>query len=139
MQLKPPREELNMNEIQYKDLNVKLLCIFFPEYKDKILQLDSDVGNDLPHVLYGNFFNPLIKSVLKNHTKSNIIMANRIFDFYEELAISNDDEVRNLLQVTLLENLWDDYDIYIAASKYMRVETQNINKEINSYLSPPAR
>lgn len=126
-----------MNEILYKDLNAKLLCDFFPEYKDLIINIDLELGDGVPHALYGNFFNPLIKSILKKHTNTNVITANKIFEFYEYLASSNDDDVKNLLQVTLLEYLWDDYDVYSAAIKFMGFNTKIVNEEIKKYLSQP--
>lgn len=127
-----------MNEISYKNLNAKLLCDFFPEYKELICGIDSGLGENLPHCLYGNFFNPLIKSLLKNSTKANIEAAKKIFEFYEILAGSGDDEVKNLLQVTLLEYLWDDRSIYLSAVKYMGCNTKIINEEIGKYLLQPA-
>ncbi len=126
-----------MNDIMYKDLDAKLLCEFFPEYQDEIYDIDMELGGGVPHSLYGNFLNPLIKKVLKNSTNTNDIVANKIFGFYEKLAKSNDEEVRNLLQVTLLEYLWDDYDLYSGAIKYMGINTKSINEEIKKYLFPP--
>lgn len=128
-----------MSEILYKDLKPKLLYEFFPEYKDTILKIALELGDDLPHALFGNFFNPLIKKILKNYTNTNMALANRIFAFYEKLAASNDEEVKNLLQVTLLEYLWDDYDVYLVANKCMGVNTKRINEEIKKYLYPPVQ
>lgn len=128
-----------MSEILYKDLKSKLLYEFFPEYKDTILKIALELGDDLPHALFGNFFNPLIKKILKNYTNTNMALANRIFAFYEKLAASNDEEVKNLLQVTLLEYLWDDYDVYLVANKCMGVNTKRINEEIKKYLYPPVQ
>lgn len=126
-----------MNEILYKDLNAKLLYDFFPEYKDLIYNIDIELGDNVPHSLYGNFFNPLIKNILKNTTNTNVTTAKKIFEFYEHLARSNDNDVKNLLQVTLLEYLWDDYDVYSAAIKFMGINTKILNEEINKYLSQP--
>lgn len=126
-----------MNEILYKDLNAKLLYDFFPEYRDLIYNIDIELGDDVPHSLYGNFFNPLIKNILKKTTNTNVTTAKKIFEFYEHLARSNDNDVKNLLQVTLLEYLWDDYDVYSAAIKFMGINTKILNEEINKYLSQP--
>lgn len=128
-----------MSKIFYKDLKPELLYEFFPEYKDTILKIASELGDDLPHALFGNFFNPLIKNILKNCTNTNMALANKIFAFYEKLAASNDEEVRNLLQVTLLEYLWDDYDVYLVANKCMGINTKKINEEIKKYLYPPVQ
>ena len=35
-------------------------------------------------------------------------MLHRIFGKYEDLAVTGDKEIQNLLQVTLLEYLWDE-------------------------------
>jgi hypothetical protein len=45
--------------------------------------------------------------------------------------------VRNLLQVTLLEALWDEKNTQEKARKYMQVATKQTNKLIGDYLKLP--
>ena len=59
---------------------------------------------------------------------------NIVFEFYEKLAVCEDEEVKNLLQVTLLENLMDNKELYKKAEKYMRTNTKSICKLIEQYL-----
>ena len=89
------------------------------------------------HVLYGNVLNPYVTELLKTPNESDEIR--KIFSFYEELAISDDEEVRNLLQVTLLECLWDDFIVFDRAISYMLPETKKINEIIGAYLNKPNR
>lgn len=128
-----------MNGITYSGLTAELLCKYFPEYKDRIRGLETELGDGIPHCLFGNFLNPLTVNILQELTEENIVTARKIFDLYELLASSSDEEVRDLLQVTLLENLWDNYDVYSAAVKFMGDNTRLINKEIGKYLSEPEK
>lgn len=91
--------------------------------------------NPGPHVLYENVLNPYVKELLDNEENDEALQ--RIFKFYEDLAQSNDQEVKNLLQVTLLEVLWDDSIIYGKAYKYMLPATRQINDLIGEYFKLP--
>ena len=53
------------------------------------------------------------------------------------MAKYGDEGVKNLLQVTLLEYLWDDYTIYTRSLEMMGNYTLEINKEILDYLYLP--
>ena len=125
------------DEIHYSDLNVSFLCEFFPELENEIRNIDSEL--ELPHCLLGDIFNPLIVRLLRSPSKDDTLLAGRIFEFYERLAESGDEETKNLLQVTLLEYLWDDCEVYSRAVEMMREGTQLINQNIGSYLRKPTK
>ena len=91
---------------------------------------------DIPtHCFLGDILNNYISTLLRESNDKQQI--EKIFEFYEELACSDDMQVRNLLQVTLLEYLWDEKVIYENALKYMLPKTRAINNEITSYLRKP--
>lgn len=123
-----------MKKINYSDLTSDYLCSAFSELENDIKSIDNA---DLPHCLFGDLFNPLLTGILKRPDYSENLLVKKIFDFYEQLAEYGDDEVKNLLQVTLLEYLWDDLTVYTRAVKMMGRYTLSINKEIEKYLYYP--
>ena len=126
-----------MKKINYSDLTPNYLCSVFGEFEKNIKDIALE-NADLPHCLFGYFFNPLLVKILKSPDYSENPLAAKIFDFYEQLAEYGDDEVKNLLQVTLLEYLWDDHTVYTRAIEMMGECTKLINKEIEKYLSFPS-
>ena len=122
--------------MEYKELN-DVLRKRFPSLKT-IIDAEMDTFECYipgPHVLYGNVLNPYISGLLRMPNKSDEI--SNVFLFYEELAQSDDSEVRNLLQATLLEYLWDEHIIFCRAIKHMLPETKKINESIGTYLKKP--
>jgi hypothetical protein len=118
----------NMKEILIaKFPQLKEKCTGWPEHFDYI----SESG---PHVVYGDLLNSYVADLLREN--KDIETIKKVFDFYEEMAICEDNRVRNVLQVTLLEYLWDEKTTYENALKYMGNETAKINKEI-WYLTIP--
>ena len=120
--------EANMH-LNYSNY-IAVLQSKFPE-----LDWSSDTTKemlDLPYILLGYIFIPFIKESLLKNVRSNI---KRIFDFLEEMAMSDDEEVRNILQVGILEALWDDAHIFCLAQKNMRSRTSIINHNIVNFQS----
>ena len=89
---------------------------------------------DLPYIIFGLVFVPFIKENILNNNQEEII---RIFDFLEDMACSQDENVRDLLQVGILEALWEDANIFHRAVKNMHNKTLEINQSIGSYLRYP--
>lgn len=56
---------------------------------------------------------------------------------YEDMAANGDDEVKSLLEVSLLEYLWDEKKTYEKAMKLMGECTREIWNDIGSYLNEP--
>lgn len=125
--------------ISYDMMNVAFLKSRFPELQGRIDVVKASWGEEPipPHCLFGDVFDAYLVSLLKENTETEEIR--KIFDFYEELAEFGDEEVRNLLQVTLLEYLWDDAVVYWNARSYMGEETLAINEQIGAYLTESAK
>lgn len=128
--------ETVMYEITYSMLNAELLCLKLPELKSAIIEEDEYLGQNLPHSLFGNILNPTVTRLIKDERCEKKLLT-KIFCFYEELAKYGDDDVVDLLQVTLLEYLWDDYITYSESVKLMGEFTRDINDRIASYLIKP--
>ncbi|MBD5160313.1 MAG: hypothetical protein HDT23_08765 [Ruminococcus sp.] len=105
----------------------------------KIIAENEWSGENLPHCLFGNILNPLVTGLLKQEDYRNNNLLERIFRMYEELAEYGDTETKNLLQVTLLEYLWDEYIIYSRSYELMGQNTRIINGYISDYLNIPEK
>ncbi len=125
--------------ITYEEMTPHLILKYFPELKTKA---EEEIAfwkpENIPaHCLFGNVFNSYLTALL--HEYRDLEMICRIFDFYEYLAGEGDEKVKNLLQVTLLEYLWDCAHIYHRAVFHMGENTRKINADIASYLTMPLK
>ena len=123
--------------LTYEEMTPHLIMAHFPELK---MEAEEEIAfwspeTVPPQCLFGNLFNQYLTALL--HEYRDLKMICRIFDFYEYLADEGDENVKNLLQVTLLEYLWDDPHIYKTAVSHMGESTRKINAEIASYLAIP--
>lgn len=123
--------------INYSSLDCDFLCGRFPELTEKITAENEWLGENLPHCLFGNVLNPLVAGLLKQDDYKTNPVLERVFRMYEDLAEYGDTETKNLLQVTLLEYLWDEYTTYSRALELMGEHTRIINKDIINYLKVP--
>ena len=94
-------------------------------------------GEFLPHVIFGNVFNQLTVSLLKRDDYLTNKTLNRIFYMYEEMSSKGDDETQNLVQVTLLEYLWDERTTYDRALELIGDHTRELWNNIYAYISIP--
>ena len=124
--------------MRYYDMN-KILMTKFPELLYLYEKQFVFWGDDAPpqHCFFGAVLNEYLSTLLYENTDQQMI--SRIFAFYEEMALSDDIEIRNMLQVTLLEYLWDDFVVFTNAMVYMLPETKRINEMIGEYLKKPAQ
>ena len=125
--------------LAYKEMTPGLILKNFPELKTKAEEEIAfwESENVPQHCLFGNIFNEYLSGLLLAY--QDLKMICRIFDFYEYLADEGDEKVINLLQVTLLEYLWDDARIYDKAVSHMGEKTRKINAKIASYLAVPSQ
>ena len=125
--------------MKFKEMS-DLLGVYFPNLK-QVINAASDEEKEYyeigSYILYGEVFNPYIRQLLLEDENSDEI--EQVFSFLEEMATCEDQEVRNLLQVEILEFLWDEYETYEKAIKYMLPETKNINKKIENYFFIPLK
>ncbi len=122
--------------IEYSKLNEEFIIKRFPELKEQVEEEMSGLGF-LPHVIFGNVFNQLTVSLLKQDDYLINKTISRIFDMYEELSSNGDDETQNLVQVTLLEYLWDEKTTYDRALELIGEHTKELWNYIYNYLCIP--
>ena len=95
-----------------------------------------------------NKFNTAEKMEHKNFSRDVFLLVDesqddikieKIFAFLEDMAVSEDQEVRNLLQVTVLEYLRSWYLLQSRSEKLMLPETKKLFDCVKSYLQEPAQ
>ena len=122
--------------IRYTDLNEKFITDRFPELTELVSIETEGFDEFLPHVVFANVFNGLAVSFMKLDSYKQSDTLKRIFDMYEELASQGDEDTRDLVQVTLLEYLWDESITYERAKELMGENTQELWAQID-YLKAP--
>lgn len=123
--------------IEYSSLNEDFIIKKFPELKQQVLEEMDGFNEFLPHVIFGNVFNQLLVNLLKQHDYLNSNLIERIFTLYEELSEYGDEETKNLVQVTLLEYLWDEKVTFDRAYSLIGNHTRKLWDNIYLYLYKP--
>ena len=124
---------------------VNELLAEFPEisknYEEEITWIkDTFQGQDTEGqtVYFDRCFCDYIGRLLVDESQDDIKIE-KIFAFLEDTAVSEDQEVRNLLQVTVLEYLRSWYLLQNESEKRMLPETKKIFDRVKSYLEEPAQ
>ena len=123
--------------IHYTELNTDFIISRFPELRQQVTDETRGFDEFLPHAVFGGVFNRLTADLLKQDGYRNDALLLRIFAMYEELSANGDFETQNLVQVTLLEYLWDEKTTYQRATELMGAHTRESWNEI-TYLSVPS-
>ena len=123
--------------IKYNELDGKYITDIFPEAEQQINDELDGLNEFLPHIIFGNVLNPIVIHLLKRDDYSENKQLLQVFDMYEVFASSGDTETQNLLQVTLLEILWDEAITYERAMELMGEKTKEIWDYIYSYFYIP--
>lgn len=110
----------------YVDLNEKYIIERFPELKEEVVKEVEFLEEFLPSVIFENIFHSFTNSLLKKEDYSTNHVLKRIFDMYEELSKEGDEDIQNLVEVSLLECLWDERVTYDRALELMGQETKTI-------------
>ncbi|MDE7254533.1 MAG: hypothetical protein K2O32_16545 [Acetatifactor sp.] len=123
--------------IKYEELDAQFLIDIVPEYENEIVMEEQFLEEFLPHCIFGNVLNPKVVERLKREGYLEDELLKRIFLMYEDFAVQGDEETRNLLEVTLLEILWDEKKTYERAMEMMGSGTRKIWDHIHEYLRIP--
>lgn len=122
---------------EYASLNENDILRWFPELEQQVTEETERFGEFLPHVVFGAVINPLaVKLLRQDDYKTNTVLK-RIFEMYEDLSANGDFETQNLVQVTLLEPLWDDRTTYRRAAELIGEQTRAAWEDIASYIAAP--
>ena len=125
--------------IKYNELNCGFLVQRFPEFEEEIYKEAEGLDEFLAHCVFGFVLNPKVVELLKSDDYLQNELLQRIFKMYEDFAVMGDEETQNLLQVTLLEYLWDEKVTYERALELMGDGTKEIWKYIYRYIRIPQK
>ena len=123
--------------IEYSTLNEDFIIRRFPKLKKQVEEEMEGLDEFLPHAVFGNVFNPFVVKLLKQDDYKTNSTLKRIFEMYENLSSNGDFETKNLVQVTLLEYLWDEKITYERSMELMGEKTRVTWDNIYSYISVP--
>ncbi len=89
-------------------------------------------------IYFDRCFCDYIGHLLVDERQDNIKIE-KVFSFLEDMAVSEDQEVKNLLQVTVLEYLHSWYLLQRESEKFMLPETKKIFAYVKSCLQEQAQ
>ncbi|RXJ04372.1 hypothetical protein DS745_03025 [Anaerobacillus alkaliphilus] len=104
----------------------------FPEYEATLKEHLDDYGELLAHVFYGDTICVKLIELLKDDT-DNEEEIKKIFLLLEKMAVEGDIDVKEVLQVSILEVLGDDKDLLEKSYKYMGDKTNIASDEIERF------
>ncbi|MFD1738096.1 hypothetical protein ACFSCX_16295 [Bacillus salitolerans] len=114
--------------MEYDTLVIEMLKAF-PElrelYEEELEDWDGEDPG--PHNIFGEIFNPYLIRQLKEDKNEKLKL---IFKFLEEMAISQNEFVQEVLVCTVLEYLGDDKLLLCRAHDYMEYNTKKLSDEI---------
>lgn len=102
---------------------LKRFAVFKPFVKDEFL----DIG---PYAVFPEIHQKIIE-LLKQPNEKNILK--KIFDFFEELALSDDERSKEFLMYGALEIFGDDPDILREAENYMGPKTKELSDLVQNF------
>lgn len=100
-----------------------------PMYDKEMEWWEEFPGN---HIVFGDLIMPFLIDLINSEINSNIV--ERIFRFFEGMAISQDKDVQNVLVVTILESLGDSKEILSKTREYMGDETLKLSELTEKWL-----
>ncbi|MFF2754456.1 hypothetical protein ACFVR1_12015 [Psychrobacillus sp. NPDC058041] len=115
--------------MEYKDLAIHFTDEF-EEYKPVLQEHIQFNGEILNHVFFGECNDYFIELIGKEKDIPKIM---ELFNFLEQMATSGDDDVTELLSVTILARLGDSKKLLKTAYKYMDSETRKASNEIERF------
>ena len=117
--------EMNSQEMVEEFLNI------FPECKDYYSDHMSDYNDLLQHIFYAEVINLPLFALLKGN--SDPCQIKKYVGFIELMWSHGDESIRNVVDVTILERLSDDKDVWYNFSTYISKDFKTyINKELLS-------
>ena len=102
----------------------------FPEIRNIATEKSNSWDSEIPliHVFFGYVLNPFINQELIS--LENPILLDRIFQFLEKMAISDDESVHEVLALTILQWIGQDSTRLKNARKMMRPNTLKLSYDI---------
>lgn len=102
-----------------------------PKYGALYLEHLDTYKEFLGHVFFGDVVNIAIANLISSG--SNQEQLQKLFDFMEQMMHEGNEDVQNIIIVTILERLGDDSAILREASRYMGTKTRTASDDIEQY------
>ncbi|WP_391557912.1 hypothetical protein [Robertmurraya sp.] len=115
---------------------LKIIPQLQPLYDKELEELWQEEGLILPHIAFGDILNPFLISLLQKPqelTKDDEKLLSKIFNFLENMALSEDVKIQEVVSVTVMARIGDDISILKNALKYMGNETKKLSRKIEEY------
>ena len=108
---------------------VEEFLVTFPECKHIYTEHLKDYGELLQHVFYAEVINLPLAELLK--TNKDTAQIQKYISFVERMWSQGDETVQNVVDVTILEYLSDDEEVWIHFGTYISDNFRNyINREL---------
>jgi hypothetical protein len=104
----------------------------FPEYTHELEKYLSSYGELLGHVFFGDLINPHLVELLKHEV--DIDRIEKIFGFINDMYLNGEDDIKNVVVVTILEYLGDDPLILKQAFRYLNEELKQESYDIEKQI-----
>ncbi|TWD87904.1 hypothetical protein FB550_13314 [Neobacillus bataviensis] len=102
----------------------------FEEYTPLLQEHTDFNGEVLNHVFFGQCNEYFVELIGK---EKDIRKIKALFDFLERMATQGDDDVKELLSVTILARLGDSKKLLQTSYKYMGTEIRKVSDEIEIF------
>lgn len=121
-----------MDDINLSNLGDKLVEAV-PELQPQYLAELEWWDEDKPgiHIIFGDILNPYLISLIKSDSQQETLI--RIFDFLEKLANHKNEQIQEVVAVTVCERLGDEPELLLKARQYMGSKTQEMSYEIEKF------
>lgn len=98
------------------------------------LSLQSNVDeNDGMHIMFSYVVIPFVLRLIRSNDHMKLKIA---FDYFEQMALSQSNDITEVLEFTIIENLMSNgKDIFYNAKKYMGKETLKYCTNAEKYLN----
>lgn len=110
----------------------KKFIILFPAYKKDYQEDIEAYGEILGHNFFGNSINAVLSTLLIENKNINLIK--KYIDFIEDMYAHGNEDVKNIVEVTILEYLGDDDGSLKNAFTYFSEDLIMASKNIEADL-----
>ena len=119
---------MKMNKEYFANELIKI----FPEHEEEYRLHIEDYGEFLGHIFFGMVItNPLSHLLLNN---KNTKMIKKYIDFIENMWANGDDDVQNIVEVSILENFGDNEIVLKNVYTYLSEELIQASKSLEEGL-----
>ena len=118
--------ENNKDKMITIDDFINQMITFFPWTQSETDEHTNKFGERLSTIVIEDIIMPNVIETIKKQEKQK---TKCIFDYFEQVSIDADDNLRNIFSITVLEILGNDANILEIAKQYMGPKTAQYQKQ----------